>query len=183
VTIGDAVVIEEFASIKENTVIGDGSVIRSGVVIGSEGFEIKKYRIEEGETVFTVKHLGGVIVGKNVEIMNNSSIEKAIYPWDDTVISDGCRFDNLVLIGHASRMGKRVFIAGESVIAGNVTIGDDVWIGVGATVSNRIVIGNNARVSLGAVVTRDVPENTTVSGNFAVEHSKFIEHLKKSFQV
>lgn len=31
---------------------------------------------------------------------------------------------------------------------------------------------------MGAVVTKDVPDNSQVSGNFAIEHELFIEHLK-----
>ena len=63
-----------------------------------------------------------------------------------------------------------------------ITIGDNVWIGVGAIVSNRVSVGTNARVSIGAVATKNVPDEMTVSGNFAIEHHRFLENLKKSIQ-
>ena len=59
-------------------------------------------------------------------------------------------------------------------------VGDDVWIGVNATVSNRIKIGKGARVSLGSVVTKDVPAGQTVTGNFAIDHARFMKNLKAS---
>ena len=61
-------------------------------------------------------------------------------------------------------------------------LGDNVWIGVGAIVSNRVSVGSGARVSIGAVATKNVPDGVTVSGNFAIEHHRFLENLKKSIQ-
>ncbi len=61
-------------------------------------------------------------------------------------------------------------------------IGEHFWAGLNATISNRITIGDHARVSLGAVVTKDIPSNTTVSGNFAIEHQRFLHNLKASLE-
>jgi len=73
-------------------------------------------------------------------------------------------------------------IAGRSVISGNCSIGENVFLGVGAVISNRITIGDGARVSLGSVVTKDVPAGQTVTGNFAVDHRKFLSNLRKSLE-
>ena len=69
-------------------------------------------------------------------------------------------------------------ISACSCVAGSAKIGSDVWLGVNSTISDRIIIGDYARISLGAVVTKNVPENVTVSGNFAIEHHKFLNHIK-----
>ena len=45
------------------------------------------------------------------------------------------------------------------------TIGDDVKIFTGATIFGGIRIGNHATIGAGAVVSKDVPDNCTVSGN------------------
>ena len=45
-----------------------------------------------------VKHLGGVKIGKNVEIQHNTCVDKAVYPWDDTIIGNNSKIDNLVHI-------------------------------------------------------------------------------------
>ena len=174
VKIGDNVVIEEFVSIKENTVIGNDCVIRAGTVIGGEGFEFKR----DGDRIMPVTHAGGVIIGDSVEIQQLAAIDKAIFPWDDTVIGDYCKIDNLVYIAHAVKLNKRILVVANSFIGGRTVIGEDVWIGASATVINGIAIGSGARVNVGAVATKSVPDNESVTGNFAIEHSKFIRNLK-----
>ncbi|SCJ97231.1 UDP-3-O-acylglucosamine N-acyltransferase [uncultured Eubacterium sp.] len=174
VEIGKNVIIEEFVSIKENTVIGDCSIIRAGTIVGGEGFEQKR---TEG-VVLSVKHAGGVVIGSEVELQQNNTVDKAIYPWDDTIIGNYCKTDNIVHIAHGMKMGERVFVAAHTCIAGRVTMGNDVWIGPGVTLINGIHVGDNARVNIGSVTTRDVAENKSVTGNFAIDHSVFIGNLK-----
>ena len=41
----------------------------------------------------------------------------------------------------------------------------NAWIGVGAIILPGVTIGENAIVAAGAVVTKDVPENTIVAGS------------------
>ena len=174
VIIGNNVIIEEFAVIRSNTVIGDNSIIRAGVKIGGEGFEFKR----TDDDIEAVKHLGGVKIGANVEIQYNSCIDRAVYPWDDTVIADYCKVDNLVHIAHAVKLRERTMVVAQSGIGGRTIIGPDTWIGFSATVSNGLHIGENCRANIGAVVTKDVENNKSVTGNFAIDHQKFIEDLK-----
>ena len=175
VKIGNNVLIEEFAVIRENTVIGDNSIIRSGCKIGGEGFEFKASDVD----VFRVSHVGGVVIGKNVEIQYNTCIDKAIYPWDNTVIEDYTKIDNLVHIAHAVKIGKRTMVVASSGIGGRVSIGNDSWVGFGATIRNGLKLGSNARVNMGAVVTKDIGNNASVTGNFAINHDEFIKKLKQ----
>jgi acetyltransferase-like isoleucine patch superfamily enzyme len=175
VTIGDNVIIEEFVVIRENTQIGDNTIIRAGVKIGGQGFEFK--RTDYG--IMGVAHAGGVIVGNNVEIQYNSCIDKAVYPWDNTVIGDNSKIDNLVHVGHAVKIAANVMVVANSGIGGRTVIKDGTWIGFGATITNGIEVGQNARANIGSVVTKSVPDGGSVSGNFAIEHQQFINNLKK----
>lgn len=175
VRIGKKVKIEPFVMVYENTEIGDYSIIRAGAKIGGQGFEFK--RTEDG--IMPVAHLGGVKIGKYVEIQNNTCIDKAIYPWDNTCIGDYTKVDNLVHIGHAAKISENVLIVANSGIGGRTVVEPDSWIGFGATLRNGITVGKNARANMGSVVTKDVMENESVTGNFAVPHEKFIQKLKK----
>lgn len=175
VIIGNNVVIEEFVVIRENTIIGDNTIIRAGCKIGGEGFEFKNV----GDEVFPVKHVGKVCIGRDVEIQYNTCIDKAIYPWDKTEIGNYVKIDNLVHIGHAVKVKERTMIVANSGIGGRTNIGKDAWIGFGATLRNGIDVGDNSRANIGAVVTKNILENESVTGNFAIEHKKFIETLKK----
>lgn len=175
VIIGRRVKIEPFVTIYENTVIEDDCIIRSGARIGETGFEQKRV----GDRIFSVEHLGGTILQKSVEIQNNTCIDRAIYPWDNTIVGEYTKIDNLVHIGHAVKIGRSCMIVAQSGIGGRTVIGNNVWIGFGSTIRNGITIGNNARVNMGSVVSKNVAESESVTGNFAIPHEQFIYDLKK----
>ncbi|MDM8212018.1 UDP-3-O-(3-hydroxymyristoyl)glucosamine N-acyltransferase [Mediterraneibacter glycyrrhizinilyticus] len=175
VVIGDNVVIEEFVVIRENTVIGDNTIIRAGAKIGGTGFEFKRVDNE----ILSVKHAGGVSIGKNVEIQYNTCIDRAVYPWDDTMIGDFSKIDNLVHIGHAVKVAENVLIVAQSGIGGRTHICSNSWIGFASTVSNGLMVGKESRVNIGSVATKNVEDYGSVTGNFAIDHAKFIRNLKK----
>lgn len=175
VRIGKNVIIEPFVTIYENTIIEDNCIIRSGAKIGGSGFEHKR----DGDTIFSVVHLGGTILKHNVEIQNNTCIDRAIYPWDDTLIGAYTKIDNLVHVGHAAKVGSCCMIVAQVGIGGRTVIGNNVWLGFGATIRNGLLIESNSRVNMGSVVTKNVPEGGSVTGNFAISHDKFIQNLKK----
>lgn len=153
--------------------IRDDCIIISGCVIGGEGFQFNK----DGK-FFLVNHTGGVIIKENVELQYNTCVDKAVFPWDDTIICEECKIDNLVHIGHCSKINKKVLIAAGSVVGGNCIIGVNAWIGTNCNIRNRVIIGDHASIKMGAVVTKNVEKGQSVSGNFAIEHSKFIKHIK-----
>lgn len=176
VVIGDNTVIEEFVVIRENVTIGENCRIRAGAKLGFDDFEYK----HENGTLFAVDHCGGVVLGKEVDILPNTCVNKALYPWDDTVIGDYCKLDELVQVSHGVKVGSGTMIVGLSGIGGRTEIGENCWLGYGCTVRNGIHVGNNARLNMGAVVSRDVEDGQAVTGNFAIDHKKFMENLKNS---
>jgi len=178
VVIGDNVVIEEFVVVREDTNIGDNSIVRAGCIIGGQGFEFKR----DNNSIYSVAHAGGVRIGSNVEIQHNTCVDRAVYPWDDTVIGDYCKIDNLVHIAHGAKLDSNIMVVANSGIGGRTIIKEGAWIGFGATIKNGIVVGRNARANMGSVVSREIPDNGSVTGNFAIEHSKFLQNLKKKLK-
>lgn len=179
VIIGNNVIIEEFVSIKEGTQIGDNCIIRTGSVIGGEGFQLQA---RPDNSYAMVKHLGKVVIEDNVELQQAVCVDKAIFNWDSTIIGEGTKADNLVHIGHAVKIGKNCEITADVIFAGSVKTEDNVWFGPNATIRNNILIGGNANVSIGSVVTKKVERNKKVSGNFAIDHDRFMENLKHSIE-
>lgn len=175
VIIGDDVIIEEFAVVRENVVIGDHGILRAGAIVGGMGFEFKR---GDGK-IASVDHLGGVVLGSHVEIQYHTCIDRAVYPWDNTIIGDYCKLDNLVHIGHAVKLAPRVMVVAHSGVGGRTEVDEDSWIGFGAVLKNGLHIGKNARANMGAVVTKDIPDGEAVSGNFAIAHNRFIAKMKE----
>lgn len=173
VQIGANVLIEPSVTIFGPVEIGDHSIIRTGTRIGTQGFEFKRI----GALIFGVEHAGGVRIGQNVEIQANCTVDRSVFAkW--TTIGNDSKLDNMVHVAHNVVVGERCMVAAQAMLAGSVTLGDDVWIGPSSAISSGVTIGNGASVTIGAVVTRDVPPNSRVSGNFAVEHEKLIAFLR-----
>lgn len=177
VQIGNNVEIAPFVSIKENVIIGDNCVIHENCVIGGKSFNF--VRTKDNQMIGMID-LGQVILENNVEICSQCHVASGPLPSDITKLEDNVKLDAFVHVGHGTKIGKRTLIPAGAQIAGNVMIGEDAWIGVNATITNRIVIQNGGRVSLGSVVTKDVKENQTVTGNFAIDHELFIKNMKKN---
>lgn len=176
VRIGDGVIIEENVVIYGGVTIGNNVVIRSGAIIGGKAFSFAR---GEDDSVLGLIDVGSIVIEDDVEIFPSVHIAKGILPTDVTRIGKCSKIDAMVYIGHGTRIGDGALIAGCATIAGNVVLDKNIWVGVNATISNRIHVGDNAKISLGSVVTKDVPAGQRVSGNFAIEHEKFLRNLRK----
>lgn len=176
VIIGKDTVIGPNATILEGVIIGENCVIGPGSVIGNDSFECIKYQ----DKVLTVKHDGKVIIHNNVELGSNTTIDKGLMGKNTTIFND-VKMDNQVHISHNVTIDRCTLLAASVTIAGNTQLGKNIWVGPGAIISNRLVIGDNAKISLGAVVTTNINENETVTGNFAIKHSTFMKnHFRNS---
>lgn len=174
VFIDEGSVIMDNTVIKEGTTIGKNSVIMEGTVIGTPAF----YYYGDEDTRTIVKSSGGVLIGDNVGIHTNVSIEKGVI-GGNTIIADNTIVDNCILIGHDSQIWDNCILAASATLGGWVTIGRNSFVGLSATFVPKVTVGENCTVSAGAIVTKDVPDNIQVSGNFAIEHTSFIANLKQ----
>lgn len=179
IVIGKNVEIQPFSVVHENSTLKDNVRICSGSIIGGKSFN----PVHDGpEQAFFALDGGQVLLEEGVEICSHSHVACGILKNDITILGAYTKVDAMVHIGHGTVIGRQTRIAAGAAISGNCIIGSRVWIGVNATISNRIRVGDNARISLGAVVTKDVPEGITVSGNFAIEHQRFLKNLKASIK-
>lgn len=173
VRIGPGSVIEANANVLERSILGRNVVIRTGAVIGGEDLEAKLV----AEKFVIVAHAGGVELEDNVEVQSNAVVMRSVH-GGRTVVGTESKVGALAHVAHSSRIGKRCFIGPCVLVGGSSIIGDDVRIAPNATISSEIRVGDGAHVTLGAVVTRDVPAGARVSGNFAIDHDRFISFVK-----
>ena len=181
VVLGNGVHIGRGSRIGANTVIGPGVQIGRDCQIGSNvsiGFALIGDRVRLyagariGEAGFgaagssagpiDIPQLGRVIIQDGVTIGANTCIDRGAY--DDTVIGENSKIDNLVMIGHNCVIGRNVLMAAHTGISGSVTVGDNVMFGGQAGVGDHITIGTGARVAGGAGVLADIPAGETWSG-------------------
>ncbi len=173
IIIEDNVIIEAGVTIYENVTIKKGSIIRSGTRIGGNGFEFSRF----GEEVLSIEFAGDVFIDENVEIQNNTCIDRGVF--DRTYLGKNVKVDNLVHIAHDVKIGANTLVVACTLIGGRTKIGNNSYLGPNCTVKNGLILGENSKVSMGAVVTKDVKDNEVVTGNFAIPHKQFIENLKK----
>ena len=114
-----------------------GAVIHPGVVIGGDGFGIA--RRADGSWV-KVPQLGGVLIGDDVEIGSNTTIDRGAL--EDTVIANGVKLDNLIQVAHNVHIGEHTAIAACVAIGGSARIGARCTIGGACVLSEETLFGN-----------------------------------------
>lgn len=138
--------------------IGDRVRLLSGARIGEAGFGAARSR----DGPVDIPQLGRVILQDGVTVGANSCIDRGAY--DDTVIGENTKIDNLVMIAHNCVIGRNCLLAAHTGISGSCIVGDDVIFGGKAGIGDHIRIGEGARVAAGAGVLSDIPAGETWSG-------------------
>ena len=158
--IGNDTVILSNVSINDEVEIGNNVLIKSGAVLGFEGFGFEKQ--ENGELI-KFPQVGKLIISNFVEIGANTCIDKGAL--SNTVIGEGTKINNLCHIAHNVIIGKNVIITAQVNISGSSTIDDNVWIAPNASLRGHQTIGKGAVIGMSAVVTKNVPAGETWIGN------------------
>jgi UDP-3-O-[3-hydroxymyristoyl] glucosamine N-acyltransferase len=166
VVLGDEVRVGPCASLRY-AVVGSRVRILGGARIGEDGFGFAP----DPAGHVRVPQLGRVIIGDDVEIGANSTIDRGAGP--DTVIGPGCRIDNLVQIGHNVRLGRGCIIIAQSGISGSTVLEDYVIVAAQGGLTGHLTIGTGARIGAQAGVMRDVPAGESVMGSPSMPHRQF----------
>jgi UDP-3-O-[3-hydroxymyristoyl] glucosamine N-acyltransferase len=163
-SIGNNTIIWSGTVVRERCHIGNDCILHPNASIGADGFG---FRPDPQRGLVKIPQIGNVIIGNNVEIGANSCVDRG--KFSSTILGDGCKIDNLVQIGHNSKLGKFCIMAGNSGLAGSVTLGNGVIIGGSVSVKDHVTIGDGAIVGAGSGVAGDVEAGKTVLGYPAVD--------------
>lgn len=174
--IGDGVVIGAHNRIGahvslSHAMLGDRVTLYPGARIGQDGFGFAV-----GPAGFeTVPQLGRVLLGHDVEIGANSTIDRG--SMRDTIIGAGTRIDNLVQIGHNAQLGRCCIVVSQAGISGSTELGDFVTIAAQAGLIGHIKIGDKARVGAQCGVMSDVEAGADVIGSPAMPFREFFRNV------
>jgi UDP-3-O-[3-hydroxymyristoyl] glucosamine N-acyltransferase len=171
--IGDGVVLGDDCIVGANAtvqfaLVGARVNIYPGVRIGQDGFGFAMG--PQGH--LKVPQLGRVVIGDDVEIGANTTIDRGAGP--DTVIGAGCMIDNLVQIGHNVQLGRGCVIVAQVGISGSTRLGDFVAAGGQAGLAGHLTIGPGARIAAQAGVAKDIGPGETVGGTPAVPQMEWL---------
>ena len=181
-TIGEDVVIGCDCEILPGVVIGDGCrigdhstlhprvvlypdvelcervILHAGVVVGADGYG---YRLRDGRFV-KIPQLGSVRIENDVEIGANATIDRGMI--GPTVIGEGTKLDNLIMVAHNCQIGKHNVFASQVGLAGSTSTGDYVRIGGQTGIADHLRIGSNVALAASSAIHKDVPDGETWAG-------------------
>lgn len=146
------------------TRLGERCVVHAGAVLGADGFGFATS--PEGHR--KIPQVGGVRVGDEVEIGANSAIDRGAL--DDTVVGDGTKIDDLVMIAHGVRLGPRALLAAQAGIAGSTRIGAGAMFAGQSGAAGHLTLGDGVIVAAKTAVLEDLPDGAFVAGIPAVDH-------------
>lgn len=155
--VGSNCTVFSFVEIGFECEVKDRVILHSGVVIGSDGFG---FHGAPGTTPTKVPQIGNVIIGNDVEVGANTTIDRATI--GSTIIGDHTKFDNLCHVAHNCKIGKNNRIAAGFFIAGSSEIGDGCMFGGGVLIADHVKLCSNVFVGGASCITKDV----TVAGAY-----------------
>jgi UDP-3-O-[3-hydroxymyristoyl] glucosamine N-acyltransferase len=162
VALGSGVVMGDDCDLRANVVVypgvrmGKRVMVHGGAVLGSDGFgyvpDPATGRYEKFPQIGTLE------IGDDVEIGANTTVDRGAL--DATVIERGVKLDNLVHIGHNTRIGEDVVIAAQTGVSGSSMIEKR------AVVAGQVGIADHVRIGEGAILGAQcgVPSGKAIRG-------------------
>ena len=175
VKLGSYCIVYPGVTIFPGTVIGDRTILHSGCVIGDDGFGNAP---QPDGTWKKIEHVGNVVIGNDVEIGSNTTVDKA--PMESTIIGNGVRIDNLCQIAHNVQIGDNTVMAAMCGIAGSAIIGKNCILAGQVGVVGHVKIADGTTVAAQAGVIGNVRKGGQVLvGMPAIPHNTYMRAYAK----
>lgn len=168
VKIGKNVRLHSGVKVYYGCVIGDNCTIHANTVIGADGFG---FMPTSNGAYEKVPQIGNVVIGNDVEIGSNCSIDRAL--MDSTRIGNGVKLDNLIQIAHNVEIGDHTVIAAQTGIAGSTKIGKFCVIGGQVGFAGHIVVADYTQIQGKSGIAQSVKtKNQKLAGNPAFDYTQ-----------
>ena len=148
------------AVVREGCVLGDHVTLENGAIVGADGFGFARNEAGQWEKI---PQSGPVRLGDRVDIQANACIDRATV--GATEIGDGTKVDNLVQVGHGSRVGQNTLLCAQVGLAGSSVIGNNVILAGQAGVAGHCSLGDGVILTAQSAVSHDVPAGKMISGS------------------
>ena len=173
--IGSYCIIYPGVHIFPGMVIGDRVILHAGCIIGDDGFGNAP---QPDGSWRKIEHLGNVIIGNDVEIGSNTTVDRA--PMESTIIADGVRIDNLCQIAHNVVVGKNTVMAAQTGIAGSTQLGEGCILAGQVGLVGHIKIADHTTIGAQSGVIGNIRKGgETWWGTPAILHRTFLKAYAK----
>lgn len=173
--IGSYCIIYPGVHIFPGMVIGDRVILHAGCIIGDDGFGNAP---QPDGTWRKIEHLGNVVIGNDVEVGSNTTIDRA--PMESTIIGDGVRIDNLCQIAHNVMVGKNTVMAAQTGIAGSTQVGESCIFAGQVGISGHIKIADHTTLGAKSGLISNIRKpGETYWGIPAIPHRTFLKAYAK----
>lgn len=167
IEIGEGTQIHANTTIYDDSVVGCRCILHSGSVIGADGFGF----VENKDGSYSkIPQLGNVVIGNDVEIGANATIDRAIA--GSTTLSNGVKIDNLVHIAHNCTIGENTAMAAQTGISGSTVIGKRCRLGGQVGISGHIEICDDVTIIAQSGVSKSVTKKGIYFGSPIKERLK-----------
>jgi UDP-3-O-[3-hydroxymyristoyl] glucosamine N-acyltransferase len=146
--------------VREGCILGDHVTLENGAIVGADGFGFAKNEAGQWEKI---PQSGPVRLGNRVDIQANACIDRATVGV--TEIGDGTKVDNLVQVGHGSRVGQNTMVCAQVGLAGSSVIGNNAILAGQAGVAGHCSLGDGVILTAQSAVSHDVPAGKMISGS------------------
>ncbi len=167
--IGDHFFAHAHSVVREHCRIGNNVVLQNGVIIGADGFGFAKD--DQGQW-HKIMQSGPAVLEDNVEVQANACIDRASV--GETHIASGAKIDNLVQVGHGSRVGENTLLCAQAGLAGSTDVGKNVILAGQVGVAGHCKIGDGAIATAQTGIPNDVPAGAVVSGYPAIDNKLWL---------
>jgi UDP-3-O-[3-hydroxymyristoyl] glucosamine N-acyltransferase len=148
------------AVVREGCLLGDHVTLENGAIVGADGFGFAKNNLGHWEKI---PQSGPVHLGDRVDVQANACIDRATVGV--TEIGAGSKVDNLVQVGHGSRVGKDTLICAQTGLAGSSVIGNNVILAGQVGIAGHCSVGDGVILTAQSAVSHDVPAGKMISGS------------------
>jgi UDP-3-O-[3-hydroxymyristoyl] glucosamine N-acyltransferase len=148
------------AVVREHCILGDHVTLENGAIVGADGFGFAKNPAGEWEKI---PQSGPVRLGSRVDVQANACVDRATV--GATEIGDGTKIDNLVQVGHGSRVGQNTLLCAQTGLAGSSDVGSNVILAGQAGVAGHCTVGDGAILTAQSGVSHDIAPGKMVSGS------------------
>jgi UDP-3-O-[3-hydroxymyristoyl] glucosamine N-acyltransferase len=170
--IGDDFFAHAHAVVRESCRIGDRVILQNGVVIGGDGLGFAK---QKDGTWYKMRQSGPAILEDDVEVQANACVDRATV--GETRVGPGAKIDDLVLIGHASRVGANSMLCGQVGLSGSTKIGNNCILAGQVGTAGHLTVGDGAVITAQSGVPNDVPPGSLYSGYPAVDNRHWLKTM------